>query len=64
MPNLDEMERQAKMELAALRRHYMEEAKPIIDRLVRIEAMRPPQPFFINIAGIDPSRLDTLNKIE
>ncbi len=36
-----------RQQLADLQREYQERAKPIIDRLVELESLKPPKPFYI-----------------
>lgn len=48
MSTLDEDEMQLRQILARLKADYDKAAKPYIDRLVAIYAMRPPRPIVIN----------------
>lgn len=48
MSTLDDEERYLREVLARLQEDYHKAAKPYVDRLVTIYAMRPPQPTVLN----------------
>lgn len=53
MSVLDDRDRHLRQMLAQLQADYRAQAKPIIDELCAIEALRPPPPPFLILAALD-----------
>ena len=51
-----------RMQLAQLMRSYQEAAKPIIDELVAIQAMKPPSPIFVSSEQLSQDQLTSLER--
>lgn len=46
--SIDEIEEDAKRQLAELHREYQQRAQPLIDILVKVYSLRPPAPIIID----------------
>ena len=57
---MDEYERHLHDQLVALQREYQERAKPIIDQLVRIKMLRPPEPIFFSQTDLPKAVLEQI----
>ncbi len=57
---VDEYERHLHEQLAALQREYQERAKPIIDQLVSIKMLRPPEPIFVSQTDLPKAVLEQI----
>jgi hypothetical protein len=59
-PTAREIERLLRQQLANLEVHFRQQAAPIIKELVRLEAMKPPRPIWLDMALIAPDLLAQL----
>lgn len=60
MDTTREIERLLRQQLANLEVHFREQAAPIIERLVRLESMKPPRPIWIDGALLNADVLAQL----
>ena len=53
-----------KLQLADLAREYQERARPIIDQLVKLEAMKPPKPIVLQVDPVSGQPIFPLNTMQ